>query len=529
MRSRGFVVQQNAVVAGVVKAPCGEVVVERPARMADPSTMVIFGGTGDLVRRKLLPALHNLNAEGLLPDRFAVVAVGREEMTTEVYRARVRRDLSELSPVATGSAACEWLESRLAYIRGDFNDAALYRRVGEVLSAMNRSGSATCDCLFYLATPPSFFGPIAEQLGAAGLLHESAGWRRVIIEKPFGRDLETARALNRLLATVLQEHQIYRIDHYLGKETVQNIMAFRFANGIFEPIWNRRYVDHVQITVAETVGVEQRGGYYDKIGALRDMVQNHLFQLLALTAMEPPISFQADAVRDERVKVLHAVRLISPDDVAGHAVRAQYARGAIDGEPLPAYRQEPKVASDSPTETYVALKLMVDNWRWADVPFYLRTGKRLPQRLTEVAIQFKRAPFHLFRYTPVECLPPNQLVLYIQPNEGIALNFEAKVPGPRVRLGPVRMNFSYADYFGLRPSTGYETLLYDAMTGDSTLFHRADIVEAGWAAVEPLLAAWEDGRADLHTYPAGSWGPKAADALMERDGREWRRYEDRSR
>lgn len=346
--------------------------------------------------------------------------------------------------------------------------------------------------------------------------------------KPFGRDLESARALNRLLGTLLEEHQIYRIDHYLGRETVQNIMAFRFANGIFEPIWNRRYVDHVQITVAETVGVEQRGGYYDEVGALRDMVQNHLFQLLALTAMEPPISFLADAVRDERVKVLRAIRPLLPHELDRYVVRAQYGPGEVEGTPVPAYRQEPNVAPGSTTETYVALKLLVDNWRWADVPFYLRTGKRLPQRLTEVVMQFKRAPLQLFRETPVECLPPNQLVLCLQPNEGIALRFEAKVPGPRVRLGTVRMDFSYADYFGMRPTTGYETLLYDAMIGDATLFHRADIVEAGWTVVEPILQAWEGSRAGVHTYAAGSWGPEAADTLTAQDEREWRRPAARS-
>ena len=515
--------QQTAVVDRVVSAPCGEIVVERPARVADPSTMVIFGGTGDLAKRKLLPALYNLNADRLLPERFAVVAVGREEMTTDEYREKVRRDLEAFATGTTDRVQCEWLESRLDYIGGDFGDPALYRRLGEVLSGLDRAGSATCDCLFYLATPPSFFGVIAEGLGAAGLLSEDAGWRRLIIEKPFGRDLESARSLNRQLGGLLKEHQIYRIDHYLGKETVQNIMAFRFANGIFEPIWNRRYVDHVQITVAETVGVEQRGGYYDRIGALRDMVQNHLFQLLALTAMEPPVSFKADAVRDERVKVLHAIRLFQLHELDRHVVRAQYGAGTVEGTPRAAYRHEPNVAADSPTDTYVALKLMVDNWRWADVPFYLRTGKRMAERLTEVVVQFKRAPLQLFRDTPVECLPPNQLVLGIQPNEGIALRFEAKVPGPRVRLGTVRMDFSYADYFGVNPNTGYETLLYDAMIGDSTLFHRADIVEAGWTVLEPVLEAWEGSPAGLATYPAGGWGPDGADALMAGDGRQWRR------
>jgi glucose-6-phosphate 1-dehydrogenase len=518
----GVVDKQQVVLDGIVNAPCGEVSVERPAPVADSSTMVIFGGTGDLSRRKLLPALYNLNAERLLPDRFAVVAVGRAEMTTQAYREQVMKDLRAFSRADAENVTCEWLESRLEYLGGDFSEAALYSRIGDVLSALKRSGGTSGNCLFYLATPPSLFGPIVERLGAAGLLHETAGWRRVIVEKPFGHDLQSARALNRLLASVLQEHQIYRIDHYLGKETVQNIMALRFANGIFEPIWNRRYVDHVQITVAETVGVDQRGGYYDGIGALRDMVQNHLFQLLALTAMEPPVSFRAEAVRDERVKVLHAMRPMSSGNLDVHVVGGQYAGGAIDGTSVPGYRSEPKVAPDSTTETYVALRAMVDNWRWADVPFYLRTGKRLRRRLTEVVLQFKRAPLQLFRETPVEHVLANQLVLRIQPNEGIALHFQAKVPGPRVRLGPVRMDFSYADYFGLRPSTGYETLLYDAMTGDPTLFHRADIVEAGWSAVQPVLEAWDRHGAEIEMYPAGSAGPEAAAALIERDGRHWR-------
>ncbi len=515
--------QPTVVVDKVINAPCGEVALERPGRVADPTMMVIFGATGDLARRKLLPALYNLNTDQLLPERFAVVGVGRQAMTREAYWERVSRDLQEFSALATERVKSEWVGSRLAYVAGDFDDEALYVRLRDELSTLEETGDGVRNCLFYLATPPVLFGPIVERLGAAGLLSEESGWRRVIIEKPFGHDLESARTLNRLLGTLLQERQIYRIDHYLGKETVQNIMAFRFANGIFEPIWNRRYVDHVQITVAETVGVEQRGRYYDEAGALRDMVQTHLFQLLALIAMEPPISFQADPVRDERVKVLHAIRPLLPAEVDRHAVRAQYGAGEVEGTRVPAYQQEPNVARDSTTETYVALKLLVDSWRWADVPFYLRTGKRLPRRLTELVIQFKRAPFVLFRDTPVECLQPNQLVLRIQPNEGIALRFEAKVPGPRVRLGTVRMDFSYADYFGMRPTTGYETLLYDAMIGDPTLFHRADIVETGWTVVEPILRAWEHPRTAVPAYAAGSWGPEAADTLVAQDQREWRR------
>ncbi|MEZ5317394.1 MAG: glucose-6-phosphate dehydrogenase [Vicinamibacterales bacterium] len=485
----------------------------QPPQVADPSTMVIFGATGDLAKRKLLPALYNLNGEKLLPDQFAVVGVGRQAMSADEYRDKVSGDLGEFgTQVVPG--ACEWLERRLSYVQGQIDEDALYEQLATTLAA-------TANVMFYLATPPSLFGPIVRKLGAHGLLDESRGWRRVVVEKPFGHDLASARALNRLLAEELDERQIFRIDHYLGKETVQNVMAFRFGNGIFEPIWNRRYVDHVQITVAETVGVELRGSYYDKTGALRDMIQNHLFQLLALTALEPPISFEAEAVRDERLKVLNAIQAIQPGDVDRIAVRGQYAAGRLGDRPVPAYRDEPEVATGSETETFVALEVHVDNWRWAGVPFYLRTGKRLASRASEIVVRFKSAPFSLFRETPVEVLDPNELVIRVQPNEGIAMRFQAKVPGPDVQLGTVRMDFSYADYFGLKPNTGYETLLYDVMTGDATLFHRADIVETGWRVVMPILEHWAATPDGVHDYPAGSWGPAAADALIRRDGRRW--------
>jgi glucose-6-phosphate 1-dehydrogenase len=484
--------------------------------------MVIFGATGDLAKRKLLPALYNLNGERLLPEGFAVVGSGRQAMTTDEYRDKVMRDLGEFG-TAVSPGACEWLESRLTYVGGEFDDERTYRRIKEALDADRNGRRATPNVLFYLAIPPSLFGPVVRRLGAAGLLDETHGWRRVVIEKPFGQDLASARALNALLAAELEESQIYRIDHYLGKETVQNVMAFRFGNGIFEPIWNRRYIDHVRITVAETVGVEQRGEYYDATGALRDMIQNHLFQLLALTALEPPISFHADAVRDERLKVLNAIQPIDEGHIEDVAVRAQYTAGAIDGEAVAGYRDEPRVPKDSRTETYAALKVHVDNWRWAGVPFYLRTGKRLATRTSSIRVQFKAAPFWLFRETPVETMQPNQLVIRVQPNEGIALQFQAKRPGPDVRLGTVKMDFSYDDYFGQKPNTGYETLLYDVMTGDQTLFHRADIVETGWRVVEPVLRAWADrrGGAPVHEYAAGTWGPAAADDLLARDGRAW--------
>ena len=512
----------EAIVERTVLTPSGEVDVERPVRVADSSVMVIFGATGDLAKRKLLPALYNLNGEHLLPERFTVVGLGRDEMSTDEYRHKVLADMEEFATVPTEAVRCEWLESRTTYLCVDMDDPACYQRLREGLRLTDDSDASTPEnYLFYLATPPSLFAPIVEHLAAAGLLDETEGWRRIIIEKPFGHDLASARALNRRLAALLDEHQVYRIDHYLGKETVQNIMAFRFGNGIFEPIWNRRYVDHVQITVAETVGVEQRGGYYEHAGALRDMVQNHLFQLLALTAMEPPISFAADAVRDERVKVLNAIRPLSAAEIESDVVRGQYT-ASPDGSRR-AYRDEPQVAPDSVTETYVALKLHVENWRWAGVPFYLRTGKRLAERTTEIVVEFKRPPFLLFRETPVEELQPNQLLLRIQPDEGIALRFEAKVPGPRVRLATIKMDCDYSAYFGATPATGYETLLYDAMIGDSTLFHRADSVEAGWAAVDPILDAWAAGQDGLCFYPSGEWGPREAEQLMARDGRQWRR------
>jgi glucose-6-phosphate 1-dehydrogenase len=350
----------------------------------------------------------------------------------------------------------------------------------------------------------------------------TGAWRRIVVEKPFGHDAASARALNKELGAVFDESQIYRIDHYLGKETVQNLMVFRFANGIFEPVWNRRYIDHVQITVAETVGVEGRGGYYETAGALRDMVQNHLFQLLALTAMEPPNSFDADRVRDERVKVLRAIRPFTPELVAQDVVRGQYVAGVVDGKPAPGYRDEPTVAKASNTETFVGLKLLVDNWRWADVPFYLRTGKRLSRRVSEIAIRFKSPPLLLFRDACASQMIPNTLIVRIQPDEGIALRFQAKVPGPDLSVGLVRMEFKYSDYFGARPSTGYETLLYDVMTGDSTLFHRADMVETGWDVVAPLLDAWKTTPDGVEPYAAFSWGPPSATTLLGRDGREWR-------
>src|SRR5438309_2624052 len=450
-----------------------------------PCIMVIFGAAGDLTKRKLIPALYNLKEGDLLSDSFAVIGVARAELNDEEFRQRLRDDMKEFATNKVDEKVWTWLEERLYYLSGDFKDDQTFTRLKELLEKIDKERQAQGNYFFYLATAPEYFAPVVEKLGAIDLTHEEDNhWRRVVIEKPFGRDLDSARRLNREIQQVLNEDQIYRIDHYLGKETVQNILVFRFGNGIFEPIWNRRYIDSVQITAAEKVGVEKRGGYYENAGALRDMVPNHLLQLVTLTAMEPSISFAANAVRDEQTKILHAIQCPSPEEAAKRAVRGQYEAGEIDGEKVPAYRSEPNVAPDSTVETFVALKLLIDNWRWADVPFYLRTGKRLAARDTEIAIQFKRAPFVLFRKTSIEELTTNRLVLHIQPDEGISLRFGAKVPGSVMSIGAVDMDFDYEDYFGDTPSTGYERLLHDCMVGDATLFQRADQVEAGWARSE---------------------------------------------
>ena len=480
---------------------------------ADGCVIVIFGASGDLTRRKLLPAIFNLAESGLLPESIAVIGVARSRRTDDEFRSEMRRHVASAEGGRIGAATWDRIASRLRYVSGDFADAALYEQLRATLRDVQTTHAIPPNVLFYFAIPPDLVAGVAARLAAHGLTDEAGGWRRVIVEKPFGYDLATARALNAELAASLRETQIYRIDHYLGKETVQNIMAFRFANGIFEPVWNRRYVDHVQMTVAEDAGVGSRGAYYDHAGALRDMVQNHMFQLLALVAMEPPISFRPEDVRDEKVKVLHAVSPLSREDLRRHTVRAQY-----DG-----YAAEKDVAPDSRTETFVAMRLMVDNWRWADVPFYLRTGKRLARRLTEIAVHFKRAPFTLFRETAVAGLHSNVLVLRIQPDEGICLSFDAKTPGPLSRLETVNMDFSYSAHFRTEPTTGYETLLFDAMTGDQTLFHRMDIVEAGWQVVDPVLRAWEeDASVPVPVYAPGSWGPSEADFLLERSARQWR-------
>ena len=497
---------------------------DEQGHQAGPCVMVIFGAGGDLTKRKLIPALCNLAKDGLLPQQFAVIGFSYDSLTTEAFRAQLSKDIKEFATDPVDDQVWNWFLERIYYVQGDFQDSAAYEKLKAQIAAAEKTHSTQGNRFFYLAVSPKFFAPVAKQLGQAGLTQELNGkWARVIVEKPFGRDLDSAKQLNRELKQILNEDQIYRIDHYLGKETVQNLMVFRFANSIAEPLWNRNFIDSVQITAAETVGVEQRGGYYETAGALRDMVPNHLFQLLSLTAMEPPISFDADAVRDKQAEILHAVQVPSPEEVVDVAVRGQYGEGTAENERLPGYRNEPMVSQSSNTETFVALKLQIDNWRWAGVPFYLRTGKRLPLRATEIAIQFRRSPFVLFRKTKIADLQTNRLVIHIQPDEGISLRFGAKVPGPVMRLGLVNMEFDYTRDFGRSHNTGYERLLHDCMVGDATLFQRADMVEAGWKVIQPVLDIWKALPArQFPNYAAGTWGPAESDELLAREGRAWR-------
>jgi glucose-6-phosphate 1-dehydrogenase len=491
----------------------------------NPCVMVIFGATGDLTKRKLIPALLNLAQEEVLPRQFAIIGFAGNDLTTEAFRKTLGEELPRFARDPIDLKMWDSLSQRIYYVKGDFQDPEAYKRLQQQISEVEKLHNTGGNKFFYLAVAPRFFAPIVQQLGNAGLVKEENGkWARVIIEKPFGHDLESARLLNAGLKKVLDEKQIYRIDHYLGKETVQNVMVFRFTNNIIEPLWNRNYVDHVQITASETVGVEHRGGFYETAGALRDMVPNHLFQLMTMTAMEPPISFDADEVRNKQAEVLHAIQPLAPEDVLTNMVRGQYGEGIIDGQRVVGYRQEPDVSPDSNTETFVALKLQIDNWRWAGVPFYLRTGKRLAKRATEIVIQFRRTPFVLFRNTAVKNLETNRLVIHIQPEEGISLSFGAKVPGSVMRLGLVNMDFDYKSYFGAEHGTGYERLLRDCMAGDATLFQRADMVEAGWSVIQPIIDVWHALPArGFPNYAAGSWGPVEAEELLERDGRSWRR------
>jgi glucose-6-phosphate 1-dehydrogenase len=497
-------------------------------RMPDPCAIVIFGATGDLTKRKLLPALYNLAAAGLLPKQFAIVGVASSNQTEDAFRDQLTRDIKEFATSTIETRIWDWLLEHIYYVQGNFQDVATFERLSVKLTEVDKRQGTQGNRLFYLAISPGFFAEVVHQLGRGGLATAEKGrYARVVIEKPFGRDLESARQLNREIKEVLQEKQIYRIDHYLGKETVQNLLVFRFSNSIAEPLWTRNLIDHVQITAAETVGVEHRGDYYETAGALRDMVPNHLFQLMSLVAMEPPISFEADAIRDKQAEVLHAIQPLTPEEVLVQAVRGQY--GPSDpGLYMPGYRQEPDVAPSSSVETFVALKFAVDNWRWAGVPFYLRTGKRLPERVTEIAIHFRRTPFVLFRNTRVKDLQVNKLLIYIQPREGISIQMGAKIPGALMNIGQVDMEFDYAREFRAAPATGYERLLHDCMVGDQMLFQRADMVETAWNVIQPIQDVWQALPAHFPNYAAGTWGPEASDGLIGRDGREWREIEEAS-
>jgi glucose-6-phosphate 1-dehydrogenase len=496
----------------------------RLSRTPAPAVVVIFGASGDLTHRKLMPALYNLALQQLVPPEMAIVGVARTTWSDDEFREEMRRAVAAHGEGELDEDVWAGFARRLRYLPASFDDGAAYDALRELLQGLDRDMGTRGNRLFYLATAPEFFPRIAERLGAAALSGEGEGnFSRLVIEKPFGEDLGSARALNARLGTVFDERQVYRIDHYLGKETVQNLLVLRFGNAIFEPVWNRRYVDHVQITVAEDLGVETRGGYYDQSGALRDIVQNHIFQVLSIVAMEPPARFASRDVHDEKVKVLRAIPAITREEVPRVTVRAQYGPGYIGGRPVPGYREEAGVAPDSNTETYVAMRLTVENWRWAGTPFYVRTGKRLPRRATEVAIQFKPAPHLPFADTPVESVMPNLLTLRIQPDEGASLRFSAKVPGPQVDLRSVAMDFRYGSSF-LKPSAeAYERLLLDALLGDSTLFARWDEVERAWEIVDDLLHVWAEEPIGAGRYAAGGWGPEAAGRLLQQDGRDWRR------
>lgn len=490
-------------------------------RPAAPCVMVIFGAAGDLTSRKLMSALYRLFRQGLLPEGFAVVGVARRDWSDDAFRATMRNALQAVGDFSI--ADWDRFAPCLCFQQGDMDDAETYRRLKERLTEFH----GTSNRVFYLASPPETFPLVITHLGAAGLVQKGATsdpYHRIVVEKPFGRDLESARALNRLLHDVFNEGQIFRIDHYLGKDTVRNILVFRFANSVYEPIWNRRYVDHVQITAAETLGIENRGGYYDRAGVVRDMFQNHLLQLLCLTAMEPPIAFQARDVHEMKVQVLRALRPIPPDQVDKFAVRGQYDKGEVDGQPTKAYCEEERVRPNSHTATFAAAKFYVDNWRWQGVPFYLRSGKRLPKKMTEIVVQFKPPPMLLFQACPVEELTPNLIVMRIQPDEGISQRIEAKAPGQEVCLSSVNLSFSYRDTFGHEPPEAYETLLLDVIEGDTMLFTRGDWVELAWERIMPILQHWESTPpGDFPNYAPGMWGPQAAEEFIERDGRKWYR------
>jgi glucose-6-phosphate 1-dehydrogenase len=509
---------------------------DRPApRMSGPALMVIFGASGDLAQRKLLPALYNLVQKGLLPKDFTIVGYSRTAYSDEAFRELARVGVEKYSDAEFREEEWQKFAQGIFYVAGSYDAADGFARLKTRIEELDASRRTGRNRLFYLATPPAVYEPVATQLGQANLVHpaDEQCWTRLVVEKPFGHDLASAQALNEHLLGIFNEDQIYRIDHYLGKETVQNILVFRFANGIFEPIWNRNYVDHVQITVSESIGVEQRGGYYDKSGALRDMVQNHMLQLVSLVGMEPPVAFDATAVRDQKVNLLRSIRPLAPEEVGQYVVRAQYSPGDINGERLPAYRDEEGVAAESTTETFVAWKLEIDNWRWNGVPFYLRTGKALPQKVSEIAIYFRRAPHMLFASADDgEHISRNVLVIRIQPDEGISMKISAKQPGPAVKLQPVNMAFHYGSSFGSTPPDAYQRLLLDVVLGDSTLFTRRDEVEVAWDRVTRVLDGWkmqeeqaQSGGVPLRlpAYEAGTWGPAAAEHLLGLEDQRWRK------
>jgi glucose-6-phosphate 1-dehydrogenase len=498
----------------------------RLERVPDPGIFVLFGATGDLAHRKVVPALFQLWRTHLLPHEFSIVAVGRRAYTDAAFREELKGALDKYSRVQpVDQETWDDLAERIVYHRGDFNDPNTYSALAERLDELDEDKGTRGNRLYYLATQPSAFPEIVQHLGKVGLDHErnDGGWRRVVIEKPFGHDLDSAVRLNREVGKVFRERQVYRIDHYLGKETVRNLLVFRFGNGIFEPIWNRRHIDHVQITVAESIGIENRGSFYEETGASRDFLQNHLLQLLSLVAMEPPATFEADALRDEKVKVIRAVTDLSPEQVLTDVIRGQYGPGWVGAKPVHGYRDEPEVDPQSETETFIAARLTIDDWRWSGVPFYLRMGKRLPKRATEIAIQFKEVPHQLFKDSATDP-EANLLAMRIQPDEGIMLRFGAKVPGLGIDVRNVTMDFTYGSAFQVDSPDAYETLILDVLLGDASLFTRADEVEEAWGIVDPIIATWaEMAPPEFPNYEAGSWGPETAEDLLAREGRRWRR------
>src|SRR5437588_7712206 len=498
----------------------------RLERTAEPCTVVIFGASGDLAKRKLIPALRRVVQERLLPAECAISGLGRTPMSDEEFREKMKESVVEFSEAkSVDEEVWHSFAQGIRFLPSNIDKPECYTELAKMLEEVDRERGTQGNHLFYLSVAPEFYAEAVKQLGEAGLTKQDKGWVRVIIEKPFGTSLESARELNQQILKYLDEKQIYRIDHYLGKETVQNLLVFRFANGIYEPLWNRQYIDHVQITNAETVGVEGRGGYYENSGVVRDMIPNHVFQVLSIVAMEPPASLSSEDVRDEKIKAMHSARAFTPERVAAECVRGQYGAGSIGGKPVPGYREEQGVAPDSTTETFAMVTMWFDNWRWSGVPFYIRSGKRLAKRVTEIAIQFRQVPHELFGAAALEQVSPNQLVIRIQPDEGITMRVAAKVPGQVTHIRDVNMDFRYGSSFGVQLAEAYERLLLDCILGDSTLYARKDMTERGWEIVMPILDHWTETRNEVQfpNYEAGTWGPRESDELIESMGRHWRR------